>query len=65
MILTLLTLSRFVFTAGYEMVVMHLLWTSSVLGFRFPNTEDMDLDSMTNLGKYTQFKLLVWELNSL
>jgi len=35
--------------AGYEMVVMHLLWTSSVLGFRFPNTEDMDLDSMTNL----------------
>lgn len=55
MILTLLTLSRFVFTAGYEMVVMHLLWTSSVLGFRFPNTEDMDLDSMTNLGKYTQF----------
>lgn len=34
------------------MVVMHLLWTSSVLGFRFPNTEDMDLDSMTNLGQY-------------
>ncbi|KAF6017378.1 Hr46 [Bugula neritina] len=35
--------------AGYEMVVMHLLWTSSVLGYRFPNTEDLNLDSFTNI----------------
>lgn len=36
--------------AGYEMVVMHLLWTSSVLGFRFPNTEDLNLEALTVIG---------------
>lgn len=29
---------------------MHLLWTSSVLGFRFPSAEDMNFGSMSNIG---------------
>ncbi|XP_067938498.1 probable nuclear hormone receptor HR3 isoform X2 [Watersipora subatra] len=43
--------------AGYEMVVMHLLWTSSVLGFRFPDTEDMDIDSLSNIDEESRILL--------